>query len=149
MKINKTAEFEVPIDGGKLLVCMGTIEGDMRSIRKKCYDTLMLFPDRIRHYLGRMKERELDPSEWMIVVLNADDPGYGNPLVKVLMPGCDRPEMLEGQTWFARGIISRGPVQELLDLQFPEQGNLLRSIKYGVLVVDHDACEVFDVDVVR
>jgi hypothetical protein len=70
--------------------------------------------ERVRYFEGRMAALKLSPTDYLIVVLNADDPN-GGALAEILMPGHDWSEIRAlGQIPYARGMVARQPMQESL-----------------------------------
>ncbi|MDO8507394.1 MAG: hypothetical protein Q7S53_02405 [bacterium] len=91
-----------------------------------------------------MKDRQLDASEYVIVVLNVDDP-HGGPLADILMPGFDWQEIRDqGEIPFARGMVDRSWVEEALDKFDEEAAKKLHDMtEVAVVVVDHGVAEIF------
>lgn len=117
----------------------------IRAIDKhNCENTLEINADRVAHFKVRMKDRQLDASEYVIVVLNVDDP-HGGPLADILMPGFDWQEIRDqGEIPFARGMVDRSWVEEALDKFDEEAAKKLHDMtEVAVVVVDHGVAEIF------
>lgn len=70
--------------------------------------------ERVQHFTGRIRDLGLSPTEYLIVILNVDDPN-GAALAEILMPGHDwSPIRASGQVPFARGLASRPALQDVL-----------------------------------
>lgn len=70
--------------------------------------------ERVAHFKNRMTVLNKSPEDFVIVIINADCP-FGGPLAESLMPGHDwQPFRDRGEMPVARGIASRGPIQNLL-----------------------------------
>lgn len=114
--------------------------------KHNCRGILELNADRIEHFKRRMVERDLSPSEAVIVFLNANDV-HGGPLADALMPGFNWQEIRDcGEVPFARGLAMREGIQEALATFDKEAAEKLRGMAdTAVVVVDHGVAEVFEV----
>ena len=103
--------------------------------------------DRIRYFVNRMVERDDDPKDVLIVIMNVDDP-HGGSLTDVLMPGQEamwQDYRGAGEVPIARGLAGREYVQEVLTCFDTEAAEKLATADgVAVVVVDHGVAEVYD-----
>jgi hypothetical protein len=132
---------------GKLVLDDPVAMGVARAVGKhNCRNTIELNADRIEHFKRRLTERQLSPSDVVIVILNVDDI-HGSLLAEALMPGTDWQEYRDrGEIPFARGLAERAGITESIDHFDQEAGAKLRDeAGLAVVVVDHGVAEVFPV----
>lgn len=132
--------------GGRLVLDDPDAVALFRAIGKiDCRKTVRSQADRVEHFVRRIAERGADPAEWIVVIINVDDP-IGSQLADAFMPGQDWSEMrARGEIPFARGLAGRGGLQEILDASSdPDEGAKLRAISgVAIFVVDHGVMAVF------
>jgi hypothetical protein len=119
----------------------------VRAVSKhNCRGTLDVNADRVVHFKQRMSDRQLTPSDVVIVLLNVDDV-HGGPLADILMPGMDWQEIrARGEVPFARGLVGRDGIQKVLEAFDLEAAAKLKDMTdVAVVVVDHGVVEVFSV----
>ncbi len=113
--------------------------------KSNCRHTLDIQVDHVRRFARRARELA-GPRDLAIVLINVDEAaGLGAHLADVLMPGlnwqCYRDR---GEIPFARGLVARPGMQEMLDEIHPDVAKRMRKIEgYPVLVVDHGTVDVF------
>lgn len=110
-----------------------------------CASTVKLQQERILYFLGRIRQRGLDPKQVIVVIINVDDP-HGNPIAEGLMPGHNWQEYRDrGETPYARGIAQREGLIEAVSL-FDEQAayKMKHMLRPAVLVIDYGVAEVFE-----
>ena len=145
----REVDGQLVLDDPDALAILQVIARHNEAIGKQnCVDTLALNADRVEHFKKRILARGQTPQEVVIVILNVDDP-FGGPLAHHLMPGCD--EMWQGfrdqgQVPFARGLVVREGIQDMLDhLDKNGSGEKLRRAQgVAVIVMDHSVTEVFE-----
>lgn len=109
-----------------------------------CKQTMVLNQDRIEHFATRIKERGLDDSEVVIVIINVDDP-HGAPIADALIPGFDWQEIRDrGEKPFARGLAGREGIQDVLTTFDEAAAEKLAKTKGAVVVIDHGVAEVWE-----
>jgi len=116
-----------------------------RAVSKQnCYNTLELNNDRVEHFKGRITERGMTAADVVIVVVNVDDVN-GGPLADILMPGFNWQEIRSrGEIPFARGLVNRKGMQEILSNFDKEAAEKLENMAgVAVVVVDHGVAEIF------
>lgn len=110
-----------------------------------CRNTLTANMDRVAHFTRRIAERGQTVEEVVIVILNVDDP-HGGPMAEHLMPGFNWQEVRDrGEIPFARGLVMREGIQNVIDLIDKEAGEKLRETKNqtAIIVMDFGVVEVF------
>jgi len=143
---------QLVLDDPDALAMLQVIARHNEAIGKQnCQDTLALNAERVEHFKKRIIEKGLTTQDVVIVILNVDD-RFGGPLAHHLMPGCE--EMWQsfrdqGQVPFARGLVTRDGVQDMLDFLQKETGDdggekLRRAKGVAVVVMDHGVREVFE-----
>lgn len=102
--------------------------------------------ERIKHFAERIRQRELNQREVVIVLISVDDI-YGKPLVNHLMPGMDQMWQdfrNKGQKPFARGIVMRKEMEEIVSSIDNEAGVKLKEHKgIAVVVIDSGTVDIF------
>lgn len=103
--------------------------------------------DRVEHFARRIAELGSSPSDVAIVVLNVDD-HQGGQLAEALMPGHDWSQIRAcGETPFARGLVKRPGLQELLDGTCVSAAAELRGIAgLAVVTMDRGVIAAFGLD---
>ncbi len=102
--------------------------------------------ERIKHFVKRIRQRELDPNDVVITLISVDDI-YGRGLTDHLMPGMD-------QTWqefrnkglkpFARGIVMRKEMENTISFIDEEAGAKLKTYDgIAVVVIDSGTVDIF------
>lgn len=117
----------------------------IRTISKhNCQNTLKLNEDRVEHFKHRLVERGMTADQAVIVLLNVDDV-HGGPLADALMPGHNWQEIRDrGEVPFARGLVMREGIQEVLEVFDEEAAKKLKGMSdVAVVVIDHGVAEVF------
>jgi hypothetical protein len=118
----------------------------VKAVEKhNCRSTLKMHYERVQHFTRRIAEKGLCVDDWVIVLLNVDDP-YGGQLASILMPGHDWQAYRDrGEVPYARGLASREGLQEGLDTLDPEAATKLRETKgeTAIIVMDFGVVEVF------
>lgn len=102
--------------------------------------------DRVEHFKNRITEKEMDPTTVVIVLINVDSP-YGGEIAEVLMPGHDWQQYRDqGQIPFARGIVMKEDMIEMIALFDKEASEKITKIEsVPVVVIDHSVAEIFPV----
>ncbi len=126
---------------------------NLKIAKRNCQTFFEQQKDRVEHFIGRMKARNLTQKDVVIVLVDVDDPS-GGPLAKLLMPDTP-PEHWQqfrdkGQVPIARGLAIRDGLQEFVDLLDPGEAGTLRRLcvlDIGVVVVAYNTCRVFEVRV--
>jgi len=118
-----------------------------------CRATLAAHGERVSHFQRRVRELGRSNATTLIVVINADEP-LGEEVAAVCgMPkGWADTYRAQRQIPFARGLVDRAEMQELLDVLGDEPGTswstpaeTLRAAKgLPVLVLDHGIIAIFD-----
>ena len=112
--------------------------------KHNCTATFNLNADRVAHFKHRIDERQDNPKEVAIVLINVDDE-HGGPIAEALMPGQDWKETRDrNEVPFARGLANREYMEELLHLFDKAAAEKLETFPgYAVIVVDHGVAEIF------
>lgn len=117
-----------------------------RAVGKhNCRVTLANNAERVQHFKRRMETLGHSPADWVIVVLSVDD-SHGGPIADLLMPNHDWQSIRNaGQVPFARGMVSRAQMTDIVAMFDPDAADKLRTLTgVVVLVVDYDVAEVFE-----
>lgn len=145
MSDNVTATFREV--GGQLVLDDPIALAVMRGVgRANCANTVALNHDRISYFAGRMATLNKSPDEFVIVILNVDDPN-GEVVAEVLMPGHDWDQIRSlGQVPFARGLASRKFIHDCLDIFDTEARDQLDAMKGLIVavVVDHGVAVIVE-----
>lgn len=146
-----TEAYVTEVDGQLVLVdpvAAGIIEA-INGLNAKCYNNCIITfhsqMDRVEHFAKRIKELNNDPKNVVILLANVDN-DLGAALADALMPGYDWQQFRDrGEIPFARGLVARAGIQNLLDNINPLEGEKLRNANdnIAVLVVDYDTSEIF------
>ncbi len=102
--------------------------------------------NRMEHFKNRMKELNKSPNDVVIVLINVDDTN-GNWMAEALMPGHDWQQFRDkGEIPFARGLVMKDGIIEMLSKFDKEASEKLTSIKneITVVVVDYSVAEIFE-----
>lgn len=113
--------------------------------KTNCRGTFDFNIDRVAHFKNRMAERGLLADQVVIVLVNADDVNGGS-LADALMPNTNWQQFRDqGQVPFARGLVDRPGIQELLATFDKEAAEKLQTMSGipAVVIVDHGVAEVF------
>ena len=136
-------------EGKPVLIPGPTTLGFIKGVeRHNCRLTFEAQKDRVEHFKRRITELGKSPNEFVIVLLNVDDP-HGRVLADILMPGQDamwQSMREQGQIPFARGLASREPIEHAVTLLDAEIGEKLKGMKdkAAVVVMDHGVVEAFE-----
>jgi hypothetical protein len=116
----------------------------IRVSKSNCKVTLQDNKYRVEHFKNRVAELGKTPEEVVIVIINVDD-FHGGPIADVLMPGTNWQQIRDqGKIPFARGIVEREGMLEILEHFDQTAAEKLRTMKgLAVIVVDHEVAEVF------
>lgn len=133
-----TLDGQLVLDDPDALACIQAVE------KHNCVATFQGHIDRIRHFTTRIEARGLNPHDHCIVVINVDDE-HGGPIAERLMPGTDWQPMRDaGQVPFARGIVVRAGLIEVLELFDTDAAEALRSAPaFAAVVIDYGVAAVF------
>lgn len=114
--------------------------------KHNCKGTLELNAERVSHFKQRITDRNLTATDVVIGFLNVDD-AHGGPITEAVMPGYDWQAIRDqGQVPFARGLIGRTFIQEMLSQFDVDAAKKLQEASGLVaVVVDHGVAEVFPV----
>lgn len=100
-----------------------------------CRDLLDLNAERVEHFRRRAIERGLAPADTLIVVLDGDC-RLGCMFAEPLMPpDWQAPHRAMGAKPIARGLASRGPMNDMLDQFFPAVGAWMRGCDTAAVLV--------------
>jgi hypothetical protein len=112
--------------------------------KRNCRNTFELNADRIEHFKKRLVERGLTAKDMVITLINADDL-HGSAIVDMLMPNFNWQEIRDrGEIPFARGLATRGSIQEAVEIFDQEAATKLRGMNdLAVVVIDHGVAEIF------
>lgn len=137
------------IDGQLVLDDPDALEVLTAVAQHNCRATLAVHGARIAHFRHRVRELGRSAETTLIVVINADEP-LGEPMAAA----CGMPEgwadtyRAQQQVPFARGLVDRAAMQELLDelgISMGKPAETLRATKgLPVLVLDHGVIAIFD-----
>lgn len=109
-----------------------------------CRKTFELQADRVAHFARRIVERGALPDDLAIVLLNVDDVPL---LADMLMPNSSSAWQAmrdAGQIPFARGLVDRAALHELVAQLDPEAGAKMTTAAVAVVVMDHGVIEIFE-----
>lgn len=134
-------------DAGNVIVHDPDALAVIHAVSKhNCGETFRRNADRVAHFTGRVEALGLTESDYVIVLLNVNDP-HGGPIAQMLMPNFDWQEIRDrGEVPFARGLASRSAMQDVLasfDLAAAEK--LQDATGLSVVVVDHGVAEIYAV----
>lgn len=130
---------------GKIILEDPDAEAVIRAVAKhNCRALFDLNADRVHHFVARMHDREDNPAEVCITLINVDDP-HGALIADKLMPGHDWQAYRDrGEVPIARGLAGREGLQEVLGLFDVGAAAKLRGIEgIAILVVDQGVAEIF------
>jgi hypothetical protein len=108
---------------------------------------------RIAHFARRIRELDLDPKDYVIVILGVDDP-IGSLFVEQVMPDNDamwKEIRSKGERPYARGLVNRRFIQGALDILSPNSNSssatALRDVPgIAVVIIDFEASGVLEID---
>lgn len=114
--------------------------------RANCMETLRLHAQRTAYFRRRIVERGGTAQTMAIAVINADAPMGEQFATACGMPdGWTFPIRAARQTPFARGIVERAGLQDLLDhLEIDSAAMLRRCAGLALFVVDHGITAIVD-----
>lgn len=117
--------------------------------RGYCKGSFDAHAERVAHFTRRMATLGKRPDEWVIVVINVDDPN-GALVTNILMPSSEemwKELRAQGQIPFARGIASREGIEQVLRDIDKDAWRKLLKVETGiaVVVIDHGCADVFTV----
>jgi len=102
--------------------------------------------ERIKYFAARITQRGLNTNDAVIVLIGVDDVN-GRPIVDHLMPGMDQMWQSfrdKGQKPFARGIVLRKEVEELLEFIDKDTSIILKEYNdIAVVVIDSGTADIF------
>lgn len=100
-----------------------------------CRRLLDLNIERVEHFRRRALERGMAPSDTLILVIDGDD-RLGALIAEPIMPtDWQAPYRAVGATPVARGLASRSPVNDMLDVHLPVVGAWMRQCHTAVVLV--------------
>ena len=144
MSEEKPRAFVHEVDG-KLVLEDPDAVAMIRAVEKhNCLVLAKAQADRVRHFVERVKVRDLRPEDVVITIINADD-ARGAVLAEALMPGHDWQAYHDrGEVPLARGLAGRGGVEDFITAFDEEAGRKLREMKDDlvVVIVDRGVAEV-------
>lgn len=118
--------------------------------RANCRRTFELNRDRVTHFQARSVEiaaaRGMRPDELVIMIINVNDP-TGGQLTEKLMPGHDWQSIRDrGEIPFARGLVGRAGIQDILDVFDPDAAETLRTFDgLAVVVIDYGFASIHEI----
>jgi|SRR5580698_2224920 hypothetical protein len=114
------------------------------AAKHNCKVTVDLNAERVEYFRHRVRERGLEPSAVVIVLLNVDD-RHGGLLADALMPGHNWQEYRDrGEVPYARGLAMRVGIRGFISDIDKEAAAKLDAISgIAVVVVDFGTVEVF------
>jgi hypothetical protein len=136
-------------DGQPVLIPSPTTLGFIKGVeRHNCRMTFETHAERVAHFKRRIVERGFTPDQYVIVLLNVDDPN-GRRMTEILMPGQEpmwQSFRERRQIPFARGLAPREAMQEVVNALDEEIGKKFQEMagKIVAVVMDHGVVEVFE-----
>lgn len=115
--------------------------------RENCRKTYDLNLDRINHFKQRFIDRQDNPEDVCIVVINVDD-CYGKEISDILMPNVNWQEYRDrDEVPFARGLASKPFIVAYID-EYIMNSNAAKTLNdmqtLAVVVIDSQNVEIFE-----
>ena len=140
---------EMVMQRGEMVLLDPEAVAAIRAVNKyNCRFLLEANAERVEYFTRRIAEREDDPRDVMIVVLNVDD-RLGGLFADELMPGHDWQSYRDrGELPVARGLAGRRSITDVLTTLDADSASELRAIDgMAVMVVDHGVVAIFSAPV--